>query len=159
MPQSSMWHVLTSPKWCIQEVSAKNTCGSSHSSTKSTSESDLASPLACDPTSATAAMVGWCAAQSVTRSKKSETGGDTARLSLPLRLTASADNNCDDGGDGPQAQQTPRSPIFGRSLVPENCRSRGSCADIHGLWLPVLLPGEIGFPPRVLASAHRPRGH
>jgi hypothetical protein len=38
---------------------------------------------ACEPTSATAAMVGWCAAQAVTRSKKSEIGGDTACLPLP----------------------------------------------------------------------------
>src|SRR5262249_32682574 len=63
----------TAPKWYIQEVCAKNACGASHSNTKSISESGLASPRAYEPTSATPAMVGWWATQSVTRSKKSET--------------------------------------------------------------------------------------
>jgi hypothetical protein len=51
--------------------------------------------------------------------------GDTARLSLPLRLTASADNSCGDDGDGLQGPQTPHTRVSDRILVPESYTSRG----------------------------------
>src|SRR5215470_17611739 len=89
------------------------------------SESGLASPRACEPTSATAAMVSWCAAQALTQCKMSETKGDTARLSLPLRLAASADNNCGDARDGLQGLQTPHTRASDRSLAPGSRTSRG----------------------------------
>src|SRR5262245_61661498 len=78
---------------------------------------------------------------------------------LPFTRTVFADNNCVDGGDGLRAPQTPHSPVFDRSLVPENCRSRGSYADTHGLALLALQPGGVLSLPHVLASAPRPRAH
>src|SRR5882724_11591148 len=80
-------------------------------------------------------------------------------MTIPvLREAVSADNNYGGARDGLRAQQTPHSPVFDSSLVPENCTSRGSCADTHGLSLPALLPGGGVSQPLVPGSAHRPRG-
>jgi hypothetical protein len=74
-------------------------------------------------------------------------------MTIPvLREAVSADNNSGGAEDGLRAQQTPHSPVFDRSVVPGNCRSRGSCTDTHWLSLPALLPGGVVSQPLVPGS-------